>query len=94
MLDLPIWYLLIGSFLDGCTGYYVTMLMGCFAYIADITEPEERQFRIVVVELLMFISGIFGPIGVGYWIKEMGYLWPLVFVAGKCEGKVHTVYIG
>jgi PCFT/HCP family folate transporter-like MFS transporter 1/3 len=81
LLDLPIWYLLIGRLVEGLCGSYLALLMGCFAYIADMTpRQEDRQFRIAVVELIMFLAGIVGPAGLGLWIEEIGYLYPFLAV--------------
>lgn len=91
LLNLSIWYLLIGSFLDGCLGSYQTLLMGCFSYIADITAPDQRQLRIAIVELIMIMSGMFGPIGVGVWIQHMGMLPPLLLILALIS--INVVYI-
>ena len=74
---LPVWYLIIGNFIDGLGGRYIVLLIGCFSYIADITPKDDRQFRITIVELIMFLSAVVGPVGVGYWIQKADYFWPI-----------------
>jgi PCFT/HCP family folate transporter-like MFS transporter 1/3 len=77
-----IWWLLIGSFLEGLGGFYMTALMGCLSYVSDITKPEDRLLRITIVEMCSFFSAILGPIGVGYVIRDLGYFWPFLIVLG------------
>ncbi|ELU02912.1 hypothetical protein CAPTEDRAFT_44150, partial [Capitella teleta] len=88
-----IWWLLLGSFAEGCGGFYVVALMGCLSYIADITKPEDRLFRIAIVEMCTFFSGLLGPIGVGYIIQGLGYFWPfLIVIGGYLINMLYVVY--
>ena len=80
--DLNINWLFVGSVLNGLGGYFTCMLMGCFAYVADITEPEQRMFRITVIEMCMFASTVVTPIPIGYLIQTAGYLYPFIIVGG------------
>ena len=79
---LPTWVLIFSSFLTGLGGNFQTLLLGCFSYVADITEPKDRAFRITVVEMIMFGCGIFSYVGIGYWIQTVGFLWPYVGILG------------
>ena len=82
-LELPLWTLFIGSFIDGCGGGFATLLLGCFAYVSDITIPEKRAFRIIIVEMSMFLSAAVGPIGFNTWLhREQNYLYPFMVITG------------
>lgn len=94
LADLPVNYLLIGSFVDGFGGGYATLLLGCFAYLADITLPEQRAFRITVAEFCMFASLTLPPLAVGFWIQKSGYLLPFVVVfVGQLLAVLYAVFL-
>ena len=80
--NLPLWVLLIASFLEGLGGSIETLLVGFFSYIADVTTNKQRSFRIIVIELLVRLTGAVGPLGFNYWLKKSGYLYPFIFSLG------------
>lgn len=93
VLNLPVWVLWIGEFLNGCSGSMSLLIAGCFSYIADTTTKENRQFRITFAEISMFFCTILGPIGVGYVIDKEGYLWPFVIVfIGHILNLIYTLF--
>lgn len=56
-----------------CTGGWVTMFLGVFAYITDITTEEARTFRVGLVNFCMTV-GV--PVGIslsGILLKMFGY---------------------
>ncbi|XP_047020202.1 proton-coupled folate transporter-like [Helicoverpa zea] len=55
------------------TGSWVTMFLGVFSYISDITSEESRTFRVGLVNFCM-TAGL--PIGIGmsgFLLQKMGY---------------------
>lgn len=61
------------TFFPAITGGWVTMFLGVFSYISDITNEENRTFRVGMVNFCM-TSGV--PIGVGLGgilLKKLGY---------------------
>lgn len=55
------------------TGGWVTMFLGVFSYISDITSEESRTFRVGLVNFCM-TAGL--PIGIGmsgFLLQKMGY---------------------
>ncbi|KAM3961959.1 lysosomal proton-coupled steroid conjugate and bile acid symporter SLC46A3-like [Aphomia sociella] len=61
------------TFFPAVTGGWVTMFLGVFSYISDITSEESRTFRVGLVNLCM-TAGL--PIGIflgGILIQIMGY---------------------
>lgn len=75
-----VYWLFLASFVSGCTGSFMSILMACFAYVVDRAPPERRLFRILVVEMSLLISGIISPIINGAVVTRFGYLYPLLFV--------------
>ena len=60
LFDLPLSFMLFGSFLNGIGGYITGLLLAVMAYIADTTGEEDRALRLGV-SLLVFLAfhGIF-----------------------------------
>ncbi|XP_059061420.1 proton-coupled folate transporter-like isoform X1 [Achroia grisella] len=61
------------TFFPAITGGWVTMFLGVFSYISDITSEETRTFRVGLVNLCM-TAGL--PIGIslsGILLQRMGY---------------------
>ena len=91
--QLSVWILQINNVICGLTGGWALMYVGCYSYIADTTKKEERLFRFTLLKILEELVSIIGPIGIGYWIKQQGYLWPIVFViAGNFINTIYAVF--
>ena len=73
---LPIYFLMLSSFIGGICGYFPTIILSVFSYIADITHPSQRAFRLGVVEAIAFISGMISHLSSGWWIEKTGYVAP------------------
>lgn len=61
------------TFFPAVTGGWVTMFLGVFSYISDITSEESRTFRVGVVNFC-FTAGL--PIGIGLsgiLLRRLGY---------------------
>lgn len=57
----------------GLTGGWVTMFMGIFSYIADVTTEETRTFRIGIVNLFCSLGIPVGMALSGILLKEIGF---------------------
>lgn len=55
------------------TGGYVTMFLGVFSYISDITTEESRTFRVGVVNFCMTVGLPIGMALSGVLVTYMGY---------------------
>ena len=75
-LNLPIQMLLLAGFIDGLCGFFPTMILSVFSYIADITDESQRAFRLGVLEAIAFISGMLSHLSSGWWIHKAGYKAP------------------
>ncbi|XP_063628774.1 proton-coupled folate transporter-like [Cydia splendana] len=56
------------------TGGWVTIFIGIFSYISDITTPETRTFRIGLVNLCLTIGILIGTSLSGILLKCFGYV--------------------
>ncbi|CAH0699718.1 unnamed protein product [Spodoptera exigua] len=64
---------LLETLFPAITGGWVTMFLGVFSYISDITSEESRTFRVGLVNFCM-TAGL--PIGIGisgFLLQKMGY---------------------
>ena len=90
---LSVWILQVNFVVCGLTGGWALMYVGCYSYIADTTTKKERLFRFTLLTILEQLVSVIGPIGIGYWIKKQGYLWPIVFaMTGKYINTIYAVF--
>ena len=73
---LPVYFLMLSSFIGGICGYFPTIILSVFSYIADITQPSQRAFRLGILEAIAFISGMISHLSSGWWIEKTGYVSP------------------
>ncbi len=73
-----LWILFLGRIIDGLTGGNFSVL---FAYIADITEPEERGKYFGIVGGLSGVGFILGP-AIGGLLAAIDYTTPFIVAAG------------
>lgn len=71
--DLPLYYYLVGYFLEGCTGQVFSIFQITYLYAADITESgKARSVGIVIVELAFGLGTVAPTFAVGYILDETG----------------------
>ncbi|KAL3869493.1 hypothetical protein ACJMK2_042167 [Sinanodonta woodiana] len=81
--DANLIYILIGSFIEGCAGGFLSFLAGSFSYVADITTAGgKRSFAIIFVEMITGIAITAGTFGTGYFISIIGYFYSMVLATG------------
>ncbi|KAH3858706.1 solute carrier family 46 member 3-like [Dreissena polymorpha] len=82
-LELPIVFLLIACFIEGCSGQYATTLQVSLAYIADITKPgPHRMYGIIFIEVVIGIGLSLASLVSGYIIEGYGYMITFATMAG------------
>ena len=74
--DLPVYALFVGSFINGMCGFFTTMILAVFSYVADITDESRRALRLGVLEAIAFLSGMISHLTSGWWIKHLGFKSP------------------
>eukprot|EP00112_Aurelia_sp_Birch-Aquarium-sp1_P026642 Seg96.6 transcript_id=Seg96.6/GoldUCD/mRNA.D3Y31 product="Proton-coupled folate transporter" protein_id=Seg96.6/GoldUCD/D3Y31 len=64
--NLPVYLLFVGSFVNGFCGFFTTMILAVFSYVADITEESRRALRLGILEAIAFISGMISHLTSGW----------------------------
>jgi DHA1 family tetracycline resistance protein-like MFS transporter len=72
------WVLLLGRIIDGLTGGNISTI---FAYIADVTPPEERAKRFGMTGAITGVGFMMGP-AIGGLLARFGLSAPVYFAAG------------
>ena len=80
--NLPVYALFFGSFINGICGFFTTMILAVFSYVADITEESRRAFRLGILEAIAFLSGMISHLTSGWWIKHLGFKSPYWLILG------------
>lgn len=79
-LKLETSYLLCGYVIEGLVGGHLLNILVTYAYTADITpRNKKRGFLLVIVHSITHVCYGLAHLGSGYFIRETGFLWPLVF---------------
>ena len=81
-LDLSMWALAAAFITQGTMGGFSMVLAASFAYIADVTTHAQRSMRIFALEIVIGVGIIGSQVALGYLIKTLGFMWPLVITAG------------
>ena len=94
ILNLDIHYFFVGKFAEAFCGGWETIVVSSFAYIADISTPENRTFRIIFLEICFYVSAIFTSAANGYMIDYIGFEWMFVIAAaGKLVCVFYVIFI-
>ena len=78
--NLPVQTLLLAGFINGICGFFPTMVLSMFSYMADITEESQRAFRLGILEATAFISGMLSHLSSGWLINKTGYKAPYMII--------------
>ncbi|XP_065652323.1 proton-coupled folate transporter isoform X3 [Hydra vulgaris] len=90
----PLFVLFIGSFINGLGGFFTTMILAVFSYIADITDEDNRAMRLGVLEAVAFTSGMISHMTSGWWIHHLGFKAPYIFIfALHSVGLVYITFV-
>jgi DHA1 family tetracycline resistance protein-like MFS transporter len=75
-----LWVLFLGRIVDGLTGGNISIL---FAYVGDVTPPEQRGKVFGQVGAMVGIGFLIGPV-LGGFAAQLGYSVPLFIAAAIC----------
>ena len=64
------YFFILASFFTGMCGDFTGLLAGAFSYIADVSTPKWRTFRIGMIEGMLAIGGAVGQFLSGYWLNQ------------------------
>ena len=73
---------IFGNVFTGLSGGYMTLLMGVFAYTADVSTHNSRTIHMIIVLLFINIASAIATIGTGYLVTAIGLLYPTLIVLG------------
>ncbi|ESO00581.1 hypothetical protein HELRODRAFT_175544 [Helobdella robusta] len=74
--------LVLSSLLDGFFGMSSLLLMGCFAYVSDVTDVAHRSYRTVLLEASGGLGVVLSHLVGGVLKDYIGYLWTYVILLG------------
>lgn len=73
MAEWPLWFIgVLEVTASVCTGGFPVALMGCYCYVADVTTPETRTFRIGVLFFIVRVAGLIGIPFAGFLYSIIG----------------------
>jgi DHA1 family tetracycline resistance protein-like MFS transporter len=72
-----LWMVFLSRIIDGLTAGNLSLAQ---AYIADVTEPEDRAKSFGVIGIAFGIGFLIGPAVSGY-LSQFGYVWPILAAA-------------
>lgn len=80
-----VYWLLLGSLIDGICGSFTTGMALAFAYASDCTAPERRNVVFGYFHGTLFAGIALGPVFAGYLIKLTGTVMVAFYVALGCN---------
>ena len=80
--DWPDWLFYVGSFIENFSGSNGIFYLALYCFIADLTPPSERSWRIAFVHNLNSIATLCVTYACGYVIKYYSYFY--LFLASWC----------
>jgi len=72
-----LWLVFLSRIIDGLTAGNLSLAQ---AYIADVTEPENRTKSFAVIGIAFGIGFLVGP-GISGYLSQFGYTWPILAAA-------------
>ncbi|XP_071080473.1 lysosomal proton-coupled steroid conjugate and bile acid symporter SLC46A3-like [Haliotis cracherodii] len=80
--NLDLRYLYIGEVFEGISGGYNGVILASYVYTADNTPPKNsRTVGIAVIDFTTYLASAASQVITGYFIKDLGYLYPSVTTA-------------
>ena len=80
------YFFILASFFTGICGDFTGVLAGSFSYIADVSTPKWRTFRIGMIEGMLALGGAVGQFLSGYWLNQnhCNFLSPMSLEVACC----------
>ncbi|XP_029458474.1 solute carrier family 46 member 3-like isoform X2 [Rhinatrema bivittatum] len=80
--SLTLYLLFASSLISGFLGSVSTFLGGCFSYIADLCNNENKKtIRIALIDMIIGLGGGLAGLSSGYFLNELGFTWSFVIAA-------------
>ncbi|RNA16674.1 proton-coupled folate transporter-like [Brachionus plicatilis] len=71
----PDWLFYVGAFIEGVSGSAGVFFLSLYCYIADLTSPASRSYRITLLNNLNSLATLCVTFVCGYVIKYFGYFY-------------------
>ncbi|CAF0897110.1 unnamed protein product [Brachionus calyciflorus] len=71
----PDWLFYVGAFIEGISGSGGVFYLSLYCYIADLTSPSSRSYRITLLNNLNSLASLCVTFLCGYVIKYFGYFY-------------------
>lgn len=71
----PDWLFYLGAFIDGVSGSTGVFNLSLYCYIADLTCPSSRSYRITLINSLNSMASLCVTLVCGYVIKYFGFFY-------------------
>lgn len=84
-MHFPLTFLIIGDLAYGMSGGGPLLVAASLSYTADVTTPQRRTLRVVIVETTLVFSMGVSQLGMGYFIAAGGFVPPFYFILA-CHG--------
>lgn len=65
------YYIILVNFISGVTGDFTSLIASSFTYIADISSPRWRTFRLAAVEGILSFGKVAGQLTGNYWLYSI-----------------------
>ena len=83
--QISVYWILLGSFLDGICGSFTAGMACAFAYATDTSPPERRSVAMGYFHGVLFLGIAIGPIFAGYLIERSGNIMIAFYVVIACH---------
>ncbi len=84
-----LWVVFLSRIIDGATAGNISLAQ---AYVADVTEPEERSKSFAVIGIAFGLGFLIGPAISGF-LAQFGYQYPIYVAAGLSATSVLATYL-
>ncbi len=84
-----LWVVFLSRIIDGATAGNISLAQ---AYVADVTEPEERSKSFAVIGIAFGLGFLIGPAISGF-LAQFGYQYPIYVAAGLSATSILATYL-
>lgn len=84
-----LWVVFVSRIIDGATAGNISLAQ---AYVADVTEPEERSKSFAVIGIAFGLGFLIGPAISGF-LAQYGYQYPIYVAAGLSATSILATYL-
>ena len=84
-----LWVVFLSRVIDGATAGNISLAQ---AYVADVTEPEERSKSFAVIGIAFGLGFLIGPAISGF-LAQFGYQYPIYVAAGLSATSILATYL-